>query len=1233
MNCGIFTELTLNLGTVALLKPTISALISNLLRCMLHAVPPFLFLLVRKSFTSKLGLVILSLLPLTALHAQSLTPQQAYEQALTMRDQWAGPNYPTTDLRLSSAYADANGLKHVYVQQLHRGIPVFNCVQSLALMDNRLVAHAGTFVSAKQLAALPATPVIGAAAAVDRTLQHLNVATSTNTPARLTEEGGPEARQTFAAGNVARRNIVASLTWALDDAAHPHLTWNVNIEMLSTPDWWNVRVDALTGAIISQNNWTVKETTASHAATARNGTHTTGTTARLLPSPPPPTTATASYSVVPFPRENPGTTGFQTETDPWLKAGATNNVVAYGWNFDGTTNYAITRGNNVAAYDDAANINAPGNYAPSLTTAPSLSFAYTPNFTLTPSNPTNRNAAVVNLFYWNNIVHDVTYQYGFTEAAGNFQADNQGRGGVGNDYVKAEAQDGGGTNNANFSTPPDGNSGRMQMYLWSPVAQPYALVVTAPASIAGNYPAVEGGFSTNNRLATLGPISGELSLYTDAGSSPVTSLACGANSGAALTGKIALIYRGTCTYAVKVKNAQLAGAIAVIVVNNVPGNAIIMGGSDNTITIPAVMVSQANGMILAGQVANGIQVTLPQAPAPGPQLDGDLDNGVVVHEYGHGVSNRLTGGPANSSCLGNAEQGGEGWSDYLALMLTTDWTTAQLADGPNARPVGTYASGQAPTGGGIRRYPYSTSLTTNPLTYANVTANPEIHAIGEIWCAALWDMTWNIIAQRRRIEPNLYNGAGTGGNNIALQLVLQGMKLQPCQPGFLDARDAILAADSLLYQGQYHCTIWGAFARRGMGYSAVQGLSTSATDQTAAFDMPPPVTLQKSAALVSGNTFNTAIKLTCNCQVPTAAYTLTDDLPTGMQFVSSTTGGTLAGTKVTFSNITFTAPGQARTFGFQAQATVAGACAPVLPVNDNEEANTMGGFASAPLAGTSNWAVSTAHAHSGTNAWFATAPLVPTDFVLTSAPFTPMGLSVLSFYHYFDFESTYDGGTVELSTNNGTTWQNAAPYFVQNGYNSSFDTSTPGSGQRCFSGRSVSGATSFLRAVIDLRSFVGMPMLVRFRTRTDTGSPGNFEGWFVDDIQVINGCGGNQLVELRNAANVLQGSQTIVTYLFPSGVTAQKSGLAQASEFSAQPNPFGTQGLQLKMNLPTGQSRITFTLYDVTGRTLLRHTVERAAAGTSILSWPEAAALPAGLYLVRVQLPDGSTTALRVARE
>jgi extracellular elastinolytic metalloproteinase len=1189
----------------------------------------------RKKLTRKLGLTLVGLLPLAALHAQSLEPQAAFAKALAARDQWAGTAYPAADLRLSSAYAEPNGLEHVYVQQLYRGIPVYNRMQSLAFKGSKLAAHAGNFASAKQLAALPATPTVSAAAAVSLALKHLEAA-SASTPALLKAEEGPEARQTFAGAGVARHDIVASLTWAFDAAQRPHLAWNVNIDLLGTPDWWNVRIDAATGAFVDQDNWTANEGTARPAKSAA-ATRAVGyqpLAAVLALAPPPPNTTTSSYLVVPFPRERPTALPLQTETDPWLKAGSVNNATTNGWHFDGTTNYNTTRGNNVSAYDDAANANAPGNYATSLTPAPALSFNYAPDFLTTPSSVANRNAAVTNLFYWSNIIHDVTYQYGFTEAAGNFQADNISRGGLGGDYVKAEAQDGSGTNNANFSTPPDGTSGRMQMYLWSGITPTYYINVTAPTTVAGNYVALESGFSTNNKLITLGPVSGQLALYADAASSPTTYLACGAYGGTTpLTGKIALLYRGTCGFSDKVKNAQLAGAIAALVINNAAGAPIVMGGTDNTVTIPAVMVSQADGAILAAQIASGVQVTLPKPAASGPQIDGDYDNGVVTHEYGHGVSTRLTGGPANSSCLGNAEQGGEGWSDYLALMLTTNWATAQLTDGPNARPVGTYAAGQATAGAGIRRYPYSTSLTTNPLTYANVATSTEVHNIGEVWCAALWDMTWNIIQQRGLIQPNLYNTTDPGGNTIALQLMMQGLKLQPCQPGFLDARDAILAADSLLYNGQYHCSIWNAFARRGMGFSAVQGLSTSATDQVAAFDTPPNVILQKQSTIMSGNTFTVSFKLSCGCQPAAAPYTLTDELPAGMQYVSST-GGTLVGNKVTFSNLTFATPGQTQTLSFQAQATAAAACTPVLPVNDNRETLLLGGFANQILTGTDVWSPSTLHANSGANAWAAPAPAVPSDFVLTSTPFTPTGLSTLSFYHYYDFEATYDGGMVELSSDNGVTWQNAATYFVQNGYNSTFDATTTTPGRGCFSGRSVSGNTRFIRSVLDLRSFVGQSMRVRFRTNTDSGSPGTFEGWFVDDIQVANGCGGNQTIELRTGANTVQTSQIIVTYLLPNNpLGTQAATLASASQFSTVPNPFGAQGLQLQLSLPTRQAGLDLTLYDVTGRALLRRTVAQAAAGTSTLSWPEAANLPTGLYLMRVALPDGSSTTLRVERE
>jgi hypothetical protein len=84
-----------------------------------------------------------------------------------------------------------------------------------------------------------------------------------------------------------------------------------------------------------------------------------------------------------------------------------------------------------------------------------------------PTTAANRQVAIQNLFWASNVLHDQLYKHGFNEAAGNFQQNNFGKGGAGNDSVLAEAQDGSGTNNANFSTPADGSNPRMQMFLWN----------------------------------------------------------------------------------------------------------------------------------------------------------------------------------------------------------------------------------------------------------------------------------------------------------------------------------------------------------------------------------------------------------------------------------------------------------------------------------------------------------------------------------------------------------------------------------------------------------------------------------------------------------------------------------------------------------------------------------------------------------------------------------------------
>jgi hypothetical protein len=130
----------------------------------------------------------------------------------------------------------------------------------------------------------------------------------------------------------------------------------------------------------------------------------------------------------------------------------------------------VTTGNNVEAYLDTNADNAPdANNTTGLSNG--HAFAADQNFTFpfsTTVDPRTQQAAVVtNLFYYNNIMHDFSYNLGFTESALNFQTNNYGRGGLGADSVRAEAQDGSGTNNANFATPPDGQRPRMQQYLFT----------------------------------------------------------------------------------------------------------------------------------------------------------------------------------------------------------------------------------------------------------------------------------------------------------------------------------------------------------------------------------------------------------------------------------------------------------------------------------------------------------------------------------------------------------------------------------------------------------------------------------------------------------------------------------------------------------------------------------------------------------------------------------------------
>lgn len=724
------------------------------------------------------------------------------------------------DVLISSQYTDrTSGRSYVYLQQTWKGIPVFNAIASVVVANGKVYGTSVPFVSGIASKVNTESPAITPQQAVYAALSHIEKTASVPAPVLLTGQTG---KFTVSIPSLLSSPSEIELLY-VSTPKGLKLAWNVTLDLKDGSHWWNIRIDAVTGQFLEKNDWV---TSCSFDAPHDHAVHSASPFV-MAPAPSPlPGSGTAQYNVFPLPVESPIHGPRQLLNDPSEPLPS-----PFGWHdTDGISGaeFNITRGNNVYAYEDANNDNLPG-YAPDGGSLQIFNFPFHPD----SSNAYQRDASLTNLFYMNNVIHDILHQNGFNEVAGNFQSNNYGNGGLGNDFVNAEGFDGGGTNNANFATPPDGSNPRMQMYLWTnpnsgscssslTVNEPGAIAGLKPIATATYNPSTAFNITTNVVLAQdgVGTSSDGCTAFTNA---------------AAIAGKIALIDRGNCSFFIKTQFAQAAGAVGVIIANNVSGSTppAMTGTPTQTITIPTVSITLTDGNAIKTQLSALVPViaTIVICP-PAPQLDGSFDNGIVAHEYGHGVSNRLTGGPAAASCLQNAEQGGEGWSDWLGLILTIKPGDV----GTTGRGIGTYALGQPTTGAGIRRFRYSTDMSINPQTYADLATSSGPHPRGEIWCDAIWDMTWFLIRDFG-FNPNLYTG--TSGNNIALRLVLEGMKLQPCSPGYIDGRDAILLADDILYNSAHRCQIWEAFARRGMGYNAAQGSSNAVGDETVDFTYPP----------------------------------------------------------------------------------------------------------------------------------------------------------------------------------------------------------------------------------------------------------------------------------------------------------------------------------------------------------------------------------------------------------
>jgi len=777
--------------------------------------------------------------------------QNSLEKVLAYLKQQKGIVFQPSDWKVTDEIAyPQTGISYVYLRQVHQGVEIYNSSVSVMIKNGEVRSFTGKIHQNYRMAS-SARFSLQASDAIKKSVQELSPqATALQIRVLPQFQQNKAGFEIYDKGTFSYENIPTKKVYFLNDKNELNAGWNLSLAPIGSVDWWDVLIDAGSGKMIQKINWTTKcNFDHSTLKTPSKHNHNQVCLENVQTNQ---RSDGASYRVFDLPVESPVHGNRTLVTNP-----ADALASPFGWhdtNGAAGAEFTTTQGNNVHAYDDRANTNSPG-FSPDGGASLIFDFPYT-----TTTAPTDYlSFAVTNTFFMSNVIHDVFYHMGFDEPSGNFQVNNYGRGGAGNDAVRAEAQDGSGRNNANFGTPPDGSQPRMQMYIWDARTVNEYLTITSPASIADTY--VTGTAQFGAAISSTA-ISGQLVLVNDGSANP--TFGCVTIPAGSLNGKIAVIDRGECAFTVKVKNAQNAGAIGVIIVNNVSGGVIALGGTDATVTIPSVMVSLEDGTLLKNtmqsQTVMGSLVTTPSATVV--DTDSDLDNGIIIHEYAHGISTRLTGGPANSNCLNNNEQMGEGWGDYFGLVLTMKSTDVAA----QSRGIGTYVTGQPTTGGGIRPAPYTTNRAVNNYTYADLpnTSLSQPHGIGFVWATMLWDMTWKFV-DRYGFDPNLKTG--NGGNRKALKLVVEGLKLQPCSPGFEDGRDAILRANQELYGGADLDIIWEAFADRGLGYYASQGSSNNRNDGVADFTRPPLCPADAGEMTRPNNTGSGDIKINLGADV------------------------------------------------------------------------------------------------------------------------------------------------------------------------------------------------------------------------------------------------------------------------------------------------------------------------------------------------------------------------------
>jgi len=376
-------------------------------------------------------------------------------------------------------YSKVSGATHLYYSQSYKDLTFQGASLGVSInREGRVMRVGSTLVPNVAEATKAIDPAISPATAVRAVASHLGV--DLTAAPELTSQGfGPNAVSVVVANELSLEPMNVRVMLQATGPGEVVPVYQMEVRTTDEKAWYDISVDARTGQIVSRWDWThgADKHAPHHEAALRNAhaalhTHNSSDT-RVThrghdhrgPIEPqaPLANAAESYNVFAMPIADPADGSRSVVSNPADPEASPN-----GWISAGKT---ITRGNNVESYleaRDAGGAAPPDNSGQYADCGPTLNC----NFPLDLNSPPQQyeDASVTNLFYWNNILHDVQWQYGFDEPGGNFQSDTFGRGGRGGDSIRTEAQDGrdsGSANNANMSTPPDGRQPQMQMFIWN----------------------------------------------------------------------------------------------------------------------------------------------------------------------------------------------------------------------------------------------------------------------------------------------------------------------------------------------------------------------------------------------------------------------------------------------------------------------------------------------------------------------------------------------------------------------------------------------------------------------------------------------------------------------------------------------------------------------------------------------------------------------------------------------